>query len=168
MPSDVTIRVASASEYERIEASYAAWGYRGGVLPQDVVYIGERGGDVIAAVRRTRERGFVLLRGMYVAPLRQREGIGSRLLDFFVSHLDRSVCYCVPYVYLRAFYGRVGFAPLDHTVAPAFLRERLAAYRARGLDVLVMRRSAPSTTLRPNQSLEPTAGRRTEKLKDEL
>jgi GNAT superfamily N-acetyltransferase len=150
MPCEVTLRVASASDYRRIEASYAAWGYRGGVLPQDIVYVAEQECDAVAAVRRTREHGFVLLRGMYVAPERQRRGIGSRLLDFFVSHLDRSVCYCVPYVHLRAFYGRAGFVPLDHTLAPAFLRERLVAYRARGLDVLVMRRSVPNSTRRSN------------------
>jgi GNAT superfamily N-acetyltransferase len=158
MPRDVTVRVASASEYPRIEALYAAWGYRGGILPQDMLYVAEQGSEVIAAVRCTHEHGFVLLRGMYVAPEHQRRGIGSRLLDFFVSQIDGAACYCVPYMHLRVFYGRAGFAPIACESAPAFLRERVASYRSRGLDVLVMHRRGHSTpTERPNQAMQRTA-----------
>jgi GNAT superfamily N-acetyltransferase len=164
MARNVTVRVASASEYPRIRELYAAWGYRGGVLPQDMVYVAEQGSEVMAAVRRTHEHGFVLLRGMYVAPEHQRRGIGSQLLGFFVSHLDRAACYCVPYMHLREFYGRAGFAPLACESVPAFLRERVASYRARGLEVLVMHRHGHSTaTERANPAMQPTARRRTPK-----
>jgi GNAT superfamily N-acetyltransferase len=164
MARNVTVRVASASEYPRIRELYAAWGYRGGVLPQDMVYVAEQGSEVMAAVRRTHEHGFVLLRGMYVAPEHQRRGIGSQLLGFFVSHLDRAACYCVPYMHLREFYGRAGFAPLACESVPAFLRERVASYRARGLEVLVMHRHGHSTaTERTNPAMQPTARRRTPK-----
>jgi hypothetical protein len=54
-------------------------------------------------------------------------------------------CYCVPYMHLREFYGRAGFVPITCESAPAFLRERVASYRARGLDVLVMHRRGHST-----------------------
>jgi GNAT superfamily N-acetyltransferase len=147
-----TVRVASASEYPRIAAAYDAWGYHGGVSPGDTIYIAECGSGLIAAVRRTHEHGLVLLRGMYVAPEHQRRGVGAQLLEFFVSHLHGMSCYCVPYSHLQAFYGRAGFAPLTQELVPAFLPERVASYRARGLDVLVMRRlAATPETERPNQ-----------------
>jgi len=144
MHAEATFRIARPGEYSRVEAAYAAWGYGGGVSPEDVVYIAEKGEELVAVVRRTPEHGIVMLRGMYVTPELQRRGIGSRLLDAFVKGLGGVACYCVPYTHLRGFYGRVGFEPLADEAAPNFLRDRLASYRARGLDVLVMRR--PATT----------------------
>ncbi len=66
--SDATLRIATPAEYPRIEAAYRAWGYRGGVSLEDVIYLAERGAGLVAAVRRTQEYGVVLLRGMHVAP----------------------------------------------------------------------------------------------------
>ena len=142
MRVNATFRIAGSADYPRIETAYAAWGYRGGVSPQDVVYVAERGRELLAAVRRTHEHGVVMLRGMYVATELQRQGIGAKLLDAFVNDLHGVACYCVPYAHLLSFYGRVGFASLADEPAPNFLRDRLASYRARGLDVLVMRRAA--------------------------
>jgi GNAT superfamily N-acetyltransferase len=95
MQSDATFRVASAFEYPHVAAAYEAWGYHGGVSPADTLCIAAHGSDLIAAVRRTHEHGFVLLRGMYVAPKYQRRGIGSQLLDFFVAtSIVRHVTVC--------------------------------------------------------------------------
>jgi GNAT superfamily N-acetyltransferase len=164
MRRDVMFRVATPSEYARVAAAYDMWGYRGGISPEDTLFVAERGSHVVAAVRRTWEHRCVLLRGMYVAPEHQRRGIGGELLEFFVSHLDCVPCYCVPYTHLREFYGRAGFVPLAPQSAPAFLRERVASYRARGLDVLIMRRPSASATNRLNQAMQPTARRRTASL----
>jgi GNAT superfamily N-acetyltransferase len=157
-------RVAMPWDYPQVAAAYQAWGYHGGVSPEDTLFVGEDESQLVAAVRRTREHDCVLLRGMYVAPEHQRRGIGRELLEFFVSHLDRVRCYCVPYVHLRDFYGRAGFVSLLDESAPAFLRERAASYRARGLDVLIMCRLSTSATNGPNQAMQPTARRRTASL----
>ena len=146
--SDITFRVASLAEHSRVQAAYAAWGYRGGVSPDDIVYIAQSGGEFVAAVRRTQEHGLVLLRGMHVAPEYQRTGIGSGLLGIFVEHLHDEPCYCVPYQHLRAFYSRAGFASLPDDAVPEFLLERVRSYRIRGLDVFVMHR--PPAPVRSN------------------
>ena len=138
--SDATFRIASPAEYPRIEAAYIAWGYRGGVAPEDVVYIAERSGALVGAVRRTLEHRVTMLRGMYIAPAEQRRGLGSRLLRVFVADLHGVECYCVPYTHLQAFYMQVGFALVAGRAIPKFLRDRVTAYRARGLDVCVMQR----------------------------
>jgi N-acetylglutamate synthase-like GNAT family acetyltransferase len=86
-----------------------------------------------------------MLRGMYIAPAEQCRGLGSQLLRAFVADLHDVDCYCVPYAHLRAFYAKAGFAPVADTGIPEFLCERLMAYRARGLDVLIMRRAVVSS-----------------------
>jgi len=70
--NETTFRIATQHEYQRVEAAYVAWGYRGGVAPADVLYIAERGEELIGAVRRSPEHGTTVLRGMYVAPGEQR------------------------------------------------------------------------------------------------
>ena len=72
--SDITFRLASLAEHPRVQAAYAAWGYRRRVFPDDIVYVAQNGGEFVAAVRRTQEHGLVLLRGMHVAPEYQRTG----------------------------------------------------------------------------------------------
>ena len=138
--SNIIFRIATAEEYAGVAAAYRAWGYRGGVLPTDVVYVAEANGVLIGIVRRTCEYGLVILRGMYVAPQKRRRGIGSQLLARFVSDLDDVRCYCVPLAHLQTFYGQGGFVPIPDQAAPEFLRDRMAKYRGDGLDVLVMRR----------------------------
>jgi GNAT superfamily N-acetyltransferase len=142
MERETTFRRALPPDYPRIEAAYATWGYGGGVSPDDELYLGERGAALVAVVRKTHEDELVLLRGMYVAPELQRQGIGSRLLDVFVGDLEGRACYCVPYRHLRGFYARGGFAPVLAEDAPEYLKRRRESYRERGLDVLIMRRSS--------------------------
>ncbi len=159
--SGITFRVASLAEHARVQGVYTAWGYGGGISPSDMLYVAERGGEFVAAVRRTQEHGLVLLRGMHVAPEHQRRGIGGRLLGMFVEHLRGETCYCLPYEHLQAFYSRAGFASLPDDAAPDFLRERVRSYRTRGLYVFVMHRPANFKVLAtegPNQSMKLTAG----------
>ena len=145
--SNITFRTAAAKEYSLIEDTYTAWGYRGGVLPNDIVYLAEADHELLAIVRRTREHGFVMLRGMYVAPQHRRRRVGSQLLARFVSDLHDMTCYCVPLAHLQGFYGQGGFESVADEAAPEFLRDRLTKYRADGLDVLVMRRTPTFSAL---------------------
>jgi N-acetylglutamate synthase-like GNAT family acetyltransferase len=140
--SGVTFRIANQSEYPRIEAAYIDWGYTGGVTPDDVIYVAERGEILVGIVRRTSEHGLTMLRGMYVAPAERRSGVGSQLLSVFVDDLRDTECYCVPYAHLQTFYGQSGFLTVAETAAPKFLRDRMHGYRQRGLDVCLMRRTS--------------------------
>lgn len=141
MTDEIIIRVARPEEHPRVAETYVAWGYGGGVLPSDMVYVAEEDGALIGIVRRTVEEGVTMLRGMQVAPERRGRGIGARLLRAFVADLD-GACTCIPYTHLTRFYGAEGFAVVADDDAPAFLQARLATYRARGLSVLAMRRPA--------------------------
>ena len=81
-----------------------------------------------------------MLRGMQVAPERRGGGIGRQLLNALVAELGGEECFCVPYTHLTGFYGSVGFVAIPDENAPPLLRYRVAGYRTRGLDVLLMRR----------------------------
>jgi GNAT superfamily N-acetyltransferase len=81
-----------------------------------------------------------MLRGMYVDPAQQRQGVGSHLLRAFVRDLAGVECFCLPFAHLIAFYERGGFAVVAEDTALPFLAERLSRYRQEGRDVLIMRR----------------------------
>jgi GNAT superfamily N-acetyltransferase len=146
------VRLASPADFARLAAHYAAWGYRGGIAPDDAVLVAEdaaAGGAPVGIVRQTVEGGgdgVVMLRGMYVAPGRRGRGVGSALLDAFVRRLDREpdlrgrACYGVPLAHLERFYARGGFAFIPAAEAPAFLRARVRQYETEGHRVAVMRR----------------------------
>lgn len=138
--SDAAVRVARPDEHAALAAAYQAWGYRAGIAPGDRVYVAELGGAVAGIVRLTREHGVVMLRGMQVAPEHRRRGVGRQLLTALVDELGGEPCFCVPYAHLTAFYGSAGFQAISGPDMPPFLAERVAGYRADGLDVLVMRR----------------------------
>ncbi|WP_420124868.1 GNAT family N-acetyltransferase [Longimicrobium sp.] len=138
--TDATIRIARPDEYPRVLATYEAWGYGGGVTPEDRIYLAERGGELVGIVRRTREHEVTMLRGMQVAAEWRGRGIGAQLLRAFVAELGTEECLCVPYTHLTEFYGSPGFVQMPEEALPPFLRYRLAGYRTRGLSVLVMRR----------------------------
>ena len=136
--SHAVIRIASPQEFPKLREAYLGWGYHAGIADEDRVYVAECGVAVAGVVRRTCEHGVTMLRGMQVAPARQRQGIGRAVLQAFVRDLPGKVCYCIPYAHLVGFYGSVGFQPDAEEDVPSFLRARLAGYRADGLDVLVM------------------------------
>jgi GNAT superfamily N-acetyltransferase len=138
--SDEIIRIARSEEYAHVLQTYEAWGYGGGVQPDDRIYIAEVDGELAGIVRRTREHGVTMLRGMQVAPERRGRGIGWRMLQALVAELGGDECFCVPYTHLTGLYGSAGFAEIPEENAPPFLRYRIAGYRTRGLSVLIMRR----------------------------
>jgi GNAT superfamily N-acetyltransferase len=136
----VVIRLARPDEYSGLAQLYSRLGYRGGIAAEDAVLVAEVGPRVVGLVRRTKEAGLTILRGMQVDPAYQRRRVGTRLLDALVAGLAGDVCYCTPFDHLTDFYGRVGFEVVEEPDAPAYLIERARRYRALGERVLIMRR----------------------------
>lgn len=138
--SPVTIRIGGAEDHPRARAAYEAWDYHGGILPEDTVFLAERGGELVGIVRLTVEHGERMLRGMWIKPDERRTGVGSQLLRALVAELRGEECACVPFSHLVGFYGQGGFVEQAEETAPAFLRERIAGYRSEGRSVTFMRR----------------------------
>jgi GNAT superfamily N-acetyltransferase len=143
---DVSIRIARSDDISRIATAYSQWGYGGGITPADTAWLAEAAGELIGVVRVAPEHGTLVLRGMRIADEWQRLCIGTRLLTAVGSWLDEGrQCYCVPYTHLVHFYGQIGFVEIANAAAPNFLRSRVAGYKDRSLDVLIMRRSGDSS-----------------------
>ena len=139
---DVRISIAANAEHAALDRAYVEWGYHGGILDTDVVYVARIGGRPVGIVRRAEESGVTMLRGMFLAPEFRRRGMGTQLLRAFVADMPVADCHCIPFSHLVGFYSQGGFTTLDESRAEAFLRERLRVYRAEGHDVILMRRAA--------------------------
>lgn len=144
MPEPV-VRLAALQELPAVRALYAAGGYGGGVQLDDVVIVAMLADAVVGAVRLCAEHGVTVLRGMQVDARYQRRGIGRALLAACMHRLGQDTAYCVPYVHLIGFYASAGFRIGDDEAVPAFLRERAAAYRSAGQEVVIMVRNGDFT-----------------------
>lgn len=136
----ITIGIAAPEERDAIAALYTSTGYRRGLSDGDEYVVARDGVRVIGVVRKCSQHGVWVLRGMRVLPEHQRQGIGTRMLRAFVSGLDSTTCYCVPYTHLESFYAQVGFNRLAESDAPEFLRLRVQRYKQEGADVVLMSR----------------------------
>jgi N-acetylglutamate synthase-like GNAT family acetyltransferase len=149
------VRIALPEELDAVSELYDETQYAGGILPSDQVVVALSDGCLVGACRLAREHDVLVLRGMRVrAPLRRR-GIGARLLDALKD--VEETCYCVPLTSLEGFYGAAGFVRVEAGETPSFLRERASQYRARGFNVLVMRRdpSAPGASMAQTRPVRP-------------
>jgi predicted N-acetyltransferase YhbS len=136
----IEVRRAMAGDMSRIANFYAERQYGGGIQPNDIVLMAERGGELVGIVRLASEEGVVVLRGMQVHPSFQRQGIGKKLLWTVAQELDGTACFCIPYAHLARFYGEIGFCVIEPAKAPAFLHLRLERYQNRndGREYLIM------------------------------
>jgi GNAT superfamily N-acetyltransferase len=142
MSITATIQVAQPSDLKRIITAYEIWGYQRGIAPGDTVWMAEAADELVGVVRVAPENGTLVLRGMRIAELWRRQGIGSAMLRVVAAWLGGRECFCVPYSHLIGFYGQIGFVETPSAAVPAFLAARLAEYKDSGLDVTVMRRPA--------------------------
>ena len=99
------------------------------------------GDDIMGAVRLAPENGVLVLRGMHIAPSFQRQGIGTRMLREISKFIGARECFCLPLARLEGFYGIIGFAKIEDDDAPPHLRDRLAEYRKKDWQGLLMRRA---------------------------
>jgi GNAT superfamily N-acetyltransferase len=140
--NDVAVKIAGVNDIPRIASAYAAWGYGGGIEQHDTAWVAEMSGVLVGVVRVAPEHGALVLRGMQIAERWRGAGIGTRLLHAVALWLDDRTCFCIPYVRLKRFYAQIGFHEIPVSAAPPFLAARITSYRQKGLDVLMMVRSA--------------------------
>ena len=115
-------------------------GYKETIQAADLIFAAWNGIEVLGAVRLAEENGVTVLRGMRVRHDLRRQGIGTQLLHKLAESIGLQTCYCIPYGWLLGFYGRIGFERISPDQTPDFLKDRLANYRERGLNVDVMAR----------------------------
>ena len=134
------IHRAKASEIDGLATFYRMTGYRGSVAPADRVVYATENEKIIGAGRLCEEEGLLVLRGMRVLEKHRGRGVGRAILDTLVDEGSHNECYCIPYSDLQPFYAANGFDKIAPSEAPDFLYDRFREYRARGLDVTIMRK----------------------------
>jgi GNAT superfamily N-acetyltransferase len=139
----VKVRTALPDEFERVAAFYRRSAYKPSIARDDLFVLAVEQDRICGALRLVTEEGTAVLRGMRVAPDRQREGVGTRMLEHAAAILGERECYCIPHRRLRGFYGQVGFAEIALGEAPSVLQDRWKQYTDEfALDVILMRRLA--------------------------
>jgi predicted N-acetyltransferase YhbS len=135
-------RAIEDNKFEKVKSFYKEAGFASTFEPSDIFLVAEEGEIIMAALRFCREYGCLVLRGMRVLPYFQRQGIGSKLLQFSKSAIGDDTCYCIPHSHLEEFYAQIGFERIEPDEAPRFLQDRLAMYLSElWLDVILMRKS---------------------------
>ena len=134
------IHSAKASEIGDLATFYRITEYGGLVAPADQVVYSTEEGRIVGAGRLSEEKNVLVLRGMRVLSEHRGTGVGKAILDLLVIEGRSRDCYCIPYRYLKQFYADKGFDKISPSEAPDFLHDRFEAYRARGLDVILMRK----------------------------
>jgi len=134
------IHSAYASELGDLANFYRITDYGGSVAPADRVVYATEEERIIGAGRLSEEEGVLVLLGMRVLKEHRGRGAGSAILDSLVSEVSSRDCYCIPYKYLRHFYAAKGFEEIKPLEALNFICNRFRGYRARGLDVMLMRK----------------------------
>jgi len=125
------IQNTKASKVSDLATFYRITDYGGSVAPVDLVVYATEEGRIIGASRLSEEEGVLVLRGIRV--LREQRGRGVGLDSLVIEGSSRDC-------YLRQFYAAKGFDEITPSEAPGLLCDRFRDYRARGLEVILMRR----------------------------
>jgi N-acetylglutamate synthase-like GNAT family acetyltransferase len=133
-------RPIAADERETVITFLRREGYSGSIRKTDRLFVCELAGEIVGAVRLSRDEGVLVLRGMRVRNDVQRNGVGTHLLNRVVLEVQSETCYCIPYRWLISFYAQAGFREVTGEEIPAFIASRHAKYVNDGLDVVLMYR----------------------------
>jgi predicted N-acetyltransferase YhbS len=137
----ILIRLFDREDLTAVLEFYSEQQYSGGLNPSDRLIIAEEEDKIIGVLRLCEEQGHLLLRGMRVRHDMRRQGIGKRMLDLADTVIGERTCYALAYPHLLPFYGRIGFAPVDLSQGPVFLKSRWANYLERGVETVLIKRS---------------------------
>lgn len=130
----------SVDERPRVNEFYKLTAYKRPVSGDDRVFVVEKQGRILGAVRVEAKQGVQVLRGMYLHPDEVRKGLGTSLLQFIEPPLSNTRSYCIPLDHLTEFYSKIGFRVISHENAPLFLADRIAGYIKEGKKVVIMYR----------------------------
>jgi N-acetylglutamate synthase-like GNAT family acetyltransferase len=124
---------------------YQAHGASAIARPDDLFFLAMTEENVLGSVRFCLEEGTPMLRSMMIHTDHRKQGLGRLLLKEFDDYLNfqsHRNTFCLPYGHLVKFYGCIGFQKISESLAPPFLIERLAGYRAKNptTDYICMRR----------------------------
>ncbi len=144
MKTTVCIQLIPGSEAAPlVDPFYKQEGKNHRARDSDLFFAAFKENTIVGVCRFCIEEDTPLLRSMIIhAPLRSQK-IGFKILESFAYYLDKNnfkPTYCVPYIHLETFYGRIGFKIIKEEDAPTFLQERVQTYRKNTTDMFMLMR----------------------------
>ena len=142
----VTVRFLEPSEHKGAGVRfYETQGYEGGIAVADIPLGAWEDEELVGLVRLAPEQGLHLLRGMFIHARVQRQGIGTRMLIQLQPRMQHASHWLVCPDRLNAFYGQVGFHPVDTHVTPPHLLARAARYQTEARGTMNVLRRPPAS-----------------------
>ena len=77
---------------------------------------------------------------MYISEAFQKQGLGTRFLEYIEPVLNEAPAYCMPLAHVTDFYKKVGFIEVPENTYPDFLVRRCQKYREAGYIITTMYR----------------------------
>ncbi|WP_027859306.1 GNAT family N-acetyltransferase [Marinobacterium jannaschii] len=133
-----TLVLADADNLWQLNRFYKRNGHKGKAALSDLGFWLEGDDGIIAGLRLSTAPEYSLMRGLWVERSRQRQGLGSELIEQSRPYWPRRPCFCFPYSHLEPFYQRLGFRPASAFDVPRQLSLQLQRYQTRGDDLILM------------------------------
>ncbi|MGY0217463.1 GNAT family N-acetyltransferase [Endozoicomonadaceae bacterium StTr2] len=134
---DINFSQVTGDQLGLVNRFYTANGHKGKCHREDQVFIARDKQQIIAAVRFTQKGKVWLLRGLWVALTRRRQGIGQALLQYCMPRFDTPV-WCYPYDHLIMFYHNAGFLEQTDKQAPEVIAAPWRNYHQSGKTYALM------------------------------
>ncbi|WP_461538387.1 GNAT family N-acetyltransferase [Spongorhabdus nitratireducens] len=135
--SDIVFSQVTGDQLGLVNRFYKANGHKGKCGREDRVYVARSLQGIVAAVRFTLKGRAWLLRGLWVAQDKRRQGLGYQLLGYCLPKFSEPV-WCYPYAYLITFYRKAGFLEQGCESAPDNIASPWRMYRMRGESFALM------------------------------
>jgi len=128
MRKQVEIKLASTSDFDRVQEFYQKVGYMQLIQTTDIVVLAVVDNRIVGISRIANENDILVLRGMQVDRSLLRQGIGSLMLAKLNDVIGNAECYCIPHDWLEGFYEQIGFEAISFKKAPPHLKKRIENY----------------------------------------
>ncbi|ARU54962.1 GCN5-related N-acetyltransferase [Oleiphilus messinensis] len=126
-------------QFPLVNRFYKEAGHKGKARGDDVVFVLKAHGIIRAAVRLCPVEGRLFLRGLWVMPEFQRQGLGSVLMQQVIEqYLQGRYCWCYPFAHLEVFYSQFGFKVVAPESVPECIAGPYTAYTRAGKAILIM------------------------------
>ncbi|CAH0532357.1 hypothetical protein VST7929_00181 [Vibrio stylophorae] len=127
-PTSLSIQPLDPIRFPLAQRFYKTHYPAGKANKQETIWVLERQGVILGAVRFKLIGNEQLLTGMAIDSHKRGQGLGNLLLKGCLSHIQSTPCYCFAYAHLEGFYQQHGFETIEPQTLPNELRMRFERY----------------------------------------
>lgn len=139
---NISVKYFKSCDVDAVRSFYTNTTYKKGdtVNNENEIVAVYDGNKMVAVFRLCKENGAIVLRGFFVLAEYQKRGIGTKMLGLFENELSDVGCYLNCRNSLNRFYEKANFE-ISGDDTPDFLKERMAGYNNKELNILVRKQN---------------------------